>query len=151
LGRSVPALQDRRGTVPAVYIGGNRLPVALQGGGGNVVSINDRQPFRLDLGTDRGRQQARRRLLEDLAGGGLQDDLLREVRDLARSCGVRVPEGRADDGDLLQFVQRRQLQTYTTLDRLQEVLGGPDADQRARQAENEELQARFSGRGRFAT
>src|SRR5258707_545593 len=38
--------------------------------------------------------------------------------------------------DLKQFVQRRQLQTYTTLDRLQEVLAKPDGQQEWRQAYN---------------
>jgi uncharacterized protein (DUF1501 family) len=101
IGRSVPDLQDKKGNVPVVQIGPNRLPLALQGAPGGVVSINNQQPYKLDLGPgDASQHKARRRLMEDLA----------------------QPAEASGNEDLLQFVQRRQLQTYTTLDRLQEVL-----------------------------
>jgi uncharacterized protein (DUF1501 family) len=102
IGRSVPDLQDRRGNVPVLQIGAQRLPLALQGSPGGVVSINEQHPYRLELG-DGARRKARQQLLEDLA---------------------RPAETRGQ-GDLLQFVRRRQVQTYTTLDRLQEVLSAP--------------------------
>src|SRR6267378_1984859 len=101
IGRSVSDLQDKRGNVPVAQIGASRLPLALQGAPAGVVSINNSQPYKLELGnSDPARQKTRRRLLEDLA---------KEAS----------PAGK---DDLLQFVQRRELQTYTTLDRLQEVL-----------------------------
>ena len=98
IGRTVPDLQDKKGNVPVIQVGANRLPLALQGAPGGVVSLNNRQAYRLDLGGDPAKQKARRKLLEDLA----------------------EPTGKEDD--LLQFVQRREVQTYTTLDRIQEVL-----------------------------
>jgi uncharacterized protein (DUF1501 family) len=102
--RSVPDLQDKRGNVPVLQIGDKRLPLALQGAPGGVASINSQVPYRLDLGTnDPARQKERRRLIEELAQP-------------AESSGRE---------DLLQFVQRRQLQTYSTLDRLQELLKNP--------------------------
>lgn len=115
IGRSVPGLQDRKGNVPVLQIGPNRLPLALQGGSGGVVSINEQHPYKLELGGgDAGKQKERRKLLEELA----------------------QPAAGPDSGDLLQFVQRRQLQTYTTLDRIQEVLGKADDQQAWRNAYN---------------
>src|SRR5262245_58971043 len=127
LGRALPLLPDRSGGVPGVYLGRDRLPLALGGGEGNGVTLNDRQPFRLELGSDAARRQARRRLLDDQARAGLPagEGLVRQVRDLARDLGVAVPEDATDNEDLLQFVRRRQVQTYTTMDRLREVLEGP--------------------------
>jgi uncharacterized protein (DUF1501 family) len=102
--RSVPDLQDKKGNVPVLQIGEKRLPLALQGAPGGVASINSQVPYKLDLGTnDPGRQKQRRRLIEDLA----------------------QPAEASEREDLLQFVQRRQLQTYSTLDRLQELLKSP--------------------------
>jgi uncharacterized protein (DUF1501 family) len=102
IGRSAHSLQDKTGSVPVVQIGANRLPLAVQGASGGVVSINNKAPYRLELGVgDVKEQKARRKVMEELAR----------------------PAGPADDGDLLQFVQRRQVQTYSTLDRLEEVLG----------------------------
>jgi uncharacterized protein (DUF1501 family) len=99
LGRGGPQLQAGGGDLPMVHVGPKGLPLALQGSGSGAVSINDKQAYRMDLGGGTGaRRQARRQLVEDLA----------------KSEGP-------DDG-LLQFVQRRQLKTMTTLDRLQEVL-----------------------------
>ncbi len=115
IGRSVPGLQDRKGNVPVLQIGPNKLPLALQGAPGGVVSINEQQTYKLDLGSgDAVKQKVRRKLLEDLA----------------------QPSAPANTSDLLQFVQRRQLQTYTTLDRLQEVLAKPDNQQNWQQAYN---------------
>jgi uncharacterized protein (DUF1501 family) len=101
IGRSVADLQDKRGNVPVMQIGPKALPLALQGAPGGVVSLNNLQAFRLNLDSaDPNRRYARKKLIEDLA---------------------RANES-ADKSGMLAFVQRRQLQTYTTLERLQEVL-----------------------------
>ena len=105
IGRSVPDLQDKRGNVPVMQIGPNRLPLALQGGPGGVVSINNEHPYQLELGTkDKAKQKTRKRLLEDLAGTPQVDN----------------------SNALLQFVRRRQVQTYSTLERLEEALQVPN-------------------------
>ncbi|HEV3236318.1 MAG TPA: DUF1501 domain-containing protein [Gemmataceae bacterium] len=99
IGRSTTDLQDKKGNVPVVQLGPNRLPLALQGSSAGVVSINNEQAYILDMGKgDAERKNARRKLIQDLA----------------------EPTGKADD--MLQFIQRRQLQTYSTLDRLRDVL-----------------------------
>jgi len=101
IGRSTTDLQDKKGNVPVVQLGPNRLPLALQGSSAGVVSINNEQAYILDLGKgDAERKQARRKLIQDLA--------------------EPEPAGKADD--LLQFIQRRQIQTYSTLDRLRDIL-----------------------------
>jgi uncharacterized protein (DUF1501 family) len=101
IGRSATDLQDKKGNVPVVQLGPNRLPLALQGSSAGVVSINNEQAYILDLGKgDAERKNARRKLIQDLA--------------------EPAPAGKADD--MLQFIQRRQLQTYSTLDRLRDVL-----------------------------
>src|SRR5262249_42344638 len=100
LGRSSADLQDKKGGVPLMNIGANRLPMALQGAAGGAISVNSQQPYKLDLGGgDAAQLKERRKLLEDLA----QPD--------------------KDEGaGLLPFVQRREVQTLSTIDRLQEVL-----------------------------
>src|SRR5581483_8438309 len=101
IGRSANELQDKKGNVPIMQIGASKLPLALQGGPGGVVSINNTQPYKLDLGTtDAAKKKVRRQLMEDLA----------------------KPAEEAGKEDLLQFVRKRQLQTYTTVDKIQEVL-----------------------------
>jgi len=99
LARGVPGLQDAKGNVPIMQVGDKELPLALQGAPQGVISLNNRHPYRLDLGVDAGRQKARRKLIEELTH--------------------LMPE---PDGGMLQFVQRRHLQTYATMDRLKEAL-----------------------------
>lgn len=101
IGRGAPALQDKTGNTPIMQIGASRLPLALQGTAGAVVSINNRMPYRLDLGgSTPAERKTQRRLIEEMS----------------------KPASPADKDELLQFVRRRQVQTYTTVDRLQEVL-----------------------------
>lgn len=125
IARGVADLQDKQGGVPVMQVGPERLPVALTGAPSGVVTINNQQPLRLYLGDSPPRPafpnapnrfvpvspamtrsvpnekyQARKKLIEDLA----------------KTSGERGGEG------MLPFVQRRQLQTYSTLDRLQELL-----------------------------
>jgi uncharacterized protein (DUF1501 family) len=101
IARSVPEFGDKGGNLPVIQLGPNRLPLALQGSPGGVVSISDSKAYRLDLGRgDADERKDRRQLMEDLA----------------------KPAGPDNGEDLLQFVQRRQVQTYSTLDRLQELL-----------------------------
>jgi uncharacterized protein (DUF1501 family) len=100
LGRSISELQGKSGGIPIMHIGTGRLPLSLQGSQSGAISINNKQPYRLELGGgSEERHKARRKLLEDLAA---------------------PDEG--DKDNLLQFVARREVQTLTTLDRLQSVL-----------------------------
>jgi uncharacterized protein (DUF1501 family) len=102
IARGSTDLTDKQGNVPIMQVGQKDLPLALQGAPGAVVSINDQRPYRLEIGPgDAAHHKARRKLLQEVA----------------------QPESAGDD--LLQFVRRRQVQTYTTLDKIQEVLQAP--------------------------
>jgi uncharacterized protein (DUF1501 family) len=106
LGRAAAASDNRSGGVPILHIGTNRLPLALTGApGGGAVTVNSQKSFRLELGGTKGEENARRRLLQDLA-----------------ASGAKAPED-----DLVSFVQRRQLQTLTAVENLRELLEGPKA------------------------
>jgi len=102
LARSVPDLQKGAdGGVPVMHIGSGKLPLACRGTTQGIFSINQQQPFELKLGTpNSGAEAARRRLIEDVAQSSPS----------------------AEANDLLPFVQKRQLQTYMSVDRLKEVL-----------------------------
>jgi uncharacterized protein (DUF1501 family) len=107
LGRASVEIDNRAGGVPILHIGASRLPLALAGApGGGAVTVNDQNSFRLEVGHDDAtRQQARRRLIED----------------------VSAPKGKAGADDLLSFVERRQVQTLTAIETLRELLEGPKA------------------------
>ncbi len=96
LGRTIPAMRSSGAGVPGMFVGQDRLPVALQGADGGVISLADRASFRLQL---TGNAPPRRRLIEELNGG---------------------TDG--GPGDLTAFVRRRQLQTYTSLQKIEEAL-----------------------------
>src|SRR5436305_4707919 len=67
IGRSASSLQ-KGGDVPVMNIGSRRLPMALVGGAGGVVSINHRQPYKLDLGASNpDEKKARRKLIDEVA------------------------------------------------------------------------------------
>jgi uncharacterized protein (DUF1501 family) len=97
LGRSGSQLHT--GGIAMMHVGPGKLPMALTHAGGGAISVNHRQPYRLELGGGDGKQQKARL------------DLLNEL--------AKVDE---EADPTLQFVQRRQVQTLSTLDRLQEFL-----------------------------
>jgi uncharacterized protein (DUF1501 family) len=96
LARTIPGMHVSEAGVPGMFFGDNRLPVALQGADGGVISLSDRNSFKLQLS---GNAPPRKKLLEDLNSG--------------------------DDGtkaDLAAFVRKRQLQTYTSLQKIEDAL-----------------------------
>jgi uncharacterized protein (DUF1501 family) len=105
LGRAAAETEDRSGGVPILHVGGSRLPLALTGAPGGAVTVNDQNSFRLEISGKAARQQARRRLLEELS----------------------LPAEKAPDDDLVAFVQRRQVQTLTAVENLRDLLEGPNA------------------------
>jgi hypothetical protein len=93
LGRAAAEGDDRSGRIPILHIGPSRLPLAVNGApGSGAVTVNSQDSFRLELGQgDAPEQEARRRLLAEVA----------------------ADEGMTRDDDLLSFVQRRQVQTFS--------------------------------------
>src|SRR5206468_11537562 len=49
LARSIPGMAVSDAGVPGMFLGDNRLPVALQGADGGVISLADRNSFKLQL------------------------------------------------------------------------------------------------------
>jgi uncharacterized protein (DUF1501 family) len=96
LARSVPAMRVADAGVPGMYLGDDRLPVAMQGADGGVISLAERNSFRLQL---TGNPAPRKKLIEDLNG-----------------------EADAGTADLAAFVRKRQLQTYSSLQKIEEAL-----------------------------
>ncbi|HLW67403.1 MAG TPA: DUF1501 domain-containing protein [Gemmataceae bacterium] len=115
LARATPLIQDAKGSVPALHLGGNRtsLPLALNGAGGGVISVNKDQPFQLNLTGLEDRQKARRKLLDDLVKGPLEA------------------------GNATDFVRRRQVQAYTSMDKLKEILKPEEVDSRPGSSDKE--------------
>jgi uncharacterized protein (DUF1501 family) len=103
LGRGAVEFKGAVG-VPLLHIGANRMPLALAGApGGGAVSVNDQTSFRLEINGGAAReQQARRKLLTELAAPAAKDDLA-------------------------SFVRRRQTQTLTAVETLRELLDGRQA------------------------
>jgi len=100
VGRAAGGL-NKSGEVPLMHLGSNRLPLALQGSSGGAVSVNDKRDYRLHLGTNEAvERKSRSKILTDLS----------------------EPEKGSDADSMLAFVQKRQLQTYSSLDKLQEIL-----------------------------
>jgi uncharacterized protein (DUF1501 family) len=110
LGRATVEMDQRGGGVPILHVGQGKSPLAAAGApGSGSVSLGDKDAFKLDLGKGGSdREEARRKLLEDV------------------SKPVSTSPSTADD-DLLNFVQRRQVQTLTAVENLRTLLEGPDA------------------------
>ncbi|HJZ90007.1 MAG TPA: DUF1501 domain-containing protein [Gemmataceae bacterium] len=109
LAKSVPDLaKGKGGGVPVMHVGSEKLPLACRGTTQGVFTINQEQPFELKLGLPGSEEEkARKKLLADVAAVG--------------------PDEKGDD--LLPFVQRRHLQTYTSVEKLKEILKDQVRDQ----------------------
>ena len=107
MARTAVELQGQSGGVPGMQVGPEKLPLALRGAPTSVASLNHKQPLNIKLGgNDDDERTARKKLLADLA---------------------RAP-GTPDGPGMLQFVQKSQLQTYSTVEQLQEILKGVSAN-----------------------
>lgn len=101
MARSSAELQIQHGGVPAMQVGPEKLPLALRGSQTSVASLNHKLPFKLRVGgVDAEEIAARKKLLVDLS---------------------KAPQPGEDQG-ILQFVQKTELQTYTAIEQLQEIL-----------------------------
>jgi Protein of unknown function (DUF1501) len=113
---------------PVMHVSPDRLPLALQGASANVVSINQSGQYRLALSEGSAEhRKAQRKLLEDLARPATGQTSARSSGFDVVSDNAARTAGAADD--LLGFVRRRQLGTYTTVDRLQELLATNNGQQ----------------------
>lgn len=98
LAQSLGRLRTSAGQVPAIHIGGDKLPLALQGSGVGVPSLHRNRTFDVQ-GPGNDRQQKQQKLIRDLAA---------------------TTPGSGDD--LAAFVRRSVLDTYSSVDRLRDLL-----------------------------
>src|SRR5262245_15487463 len=95
--RAVPLFPEGNG-VPSMFLGTDKMPLALQGSAGGVLSVERPQDFDLKLSGPDDRQKARRRLIEELSRGATDND------------------------ELTAFVRRRQLQTFASVDKIRDAI-----------------------------
>jgi uncharacterized protein (DUF1501 family) len=101
LARSMESLKSGDANVPGIYVGTDKMPLAMSGAG-VVPTIHPSLPYDLELGSKRSpatNQTARRRLIEELA----------------------LLPGHPKN-ELLQFVQRSEVQTYATSEKLRNIM-----------------------------
>ena len=106
LARTIPSMSIKDAGVPGMFVGDDRLPVALQGADGGVISLANRASFKLQL---TGNEKSRKKLIEELNS---------DKNDPAKA-------------DLASFVRKRQLQTYSSLQKIEEALkqAGPGPEE----------------------
>ncbi len=128
LGRSMGLLKLKEGSIPALHLGADRLPLALQGGGVGAVSVHPGKGYRLNLGGDNLPADPHGRLPQPpfrvAENSYPQGDATTERNRAERMSLIKeLAEGEiAANQGMLQFVQRSSLQTYSTLERLEELL-----------------------------
>ncbi len=132
-----PALQRRHGwlarglntmpegQLPGIFIGSNNLPLALLGSTRTVASVQADKPFDLNLGgrPDHVGPQLFRPESAPRPHDPQQTPQAAEQRRESRRQMMQELANLAPPGDSMHaFVQRSALQTYSTIDRLREVL-----------------------------
>ncbi len=134
LARALSDLQVRGGRIPALHLGQSKLPLALTGSDTGVPSLNSEKPFGLDLiGEFYGHQPdgVPRNKFRDLPDPVSTPQVAREATDRNKKSKGPGRKQLIQDltrlsphkNGLLQFVRKTSLDTYTTLDRLQEIMG----------------------------
>jgi uncharacterized protein (DUF1501 family) len=121
LGRSLNFVKAPDGRMPAIHVSKQVLPLALRGAPTSVPTIHPDKPLELVLGgpgaqtTGNANQESSSPVVK-----GEKDAATAERRKLVH----KLAEGAsASGGSMLDFVRRTSLDTYTTLDRLQAILG----------------------------
>ena len=139
IGRAIPDLKVPPAGVPAFHISRQELPLALQGGGTTVPSLNSNKPFGLDLidgfyghaggnayGADLNELAAVSdlqvpRVREKPARKKAPKSEARKSKDAIEALTKLSPD---QPGSLLQLVRKTSLDTYTTVDRITDLMNG---------------------------
>ncbi|MGE3809712.1 MAG: DUF1501 domain-containing protein [Gemmataceae bacterium] len=119
LGRTLNAAKVSEGAIPGVYLGAEELPLALQGSAQGIASVHPNKSFDLHLGN---------RLVERVYSPEekvpteekprAEDKRVERRRQLIQELTRETPA--ADN--LLPFVQRSALQTYSSIDKLRDLV-----------------------------
>jgi uncharacterized protein (DUF1501 family) len=128
LGRGLDLMKVGEGKIPGICVGREQLPLALQGSATGAPALQHGRPFELHLGAEissqanqftvrRGRfiNVTTEKKQADQSKAERRAERLRLIRDVADLSS-------AGDNDLHAFVRRSSLETYTTLDRLRDLL-----------------------------
>lgn len=99
LSRAAGTMGTKDGGFAAMQVGPGKLPFALTGNSGGIVSLGEPESFELALTGAADRQKSRKKLLEDL----------------------NKPSATGKE-ELTDFVQRRQLQTLKAIEKVREAL-----------------------------
>lgn len=138
LGRGLTLLKSKSNGVPAFHLGDDDLPLAFVGSPAGVPSLNTKTPFGLNLGGD----FVGAKLSNGNESNGIPtptvpqksttndpdhrhpDESKRQKRLAARKKLVHdvAKLSPSQNGGMLDFVRRTSLQTYTSIDRLQEIM-----------------------------
>jgi uncharacterized protein (DUF1501 family) len=102
LARAAGSFTATDGGFVGMQVGPGKLPLALTGAAGGVVSLGDPESFQLSLSGAADRQKPRKKLLDDLS--------------------ATSPDAK---DDLSTFVQRRQEQTLKAIQKVREALDAP--------------------------
>jgi uncharacterized protein (DUF1501 family) len=130
LGRSMGDLQIPEGGIPGVYIGNDKLRLAMQGSATGVPTIHPNRPYELALGGLAEMRQAAYR-------GKVSEVKVDPATEQHRTARMRLIEemaqlGTAEPNPMLQFVQRSALQTYSTIERMRQIMrqetGTPESE-----------------------
>ena len=88
LARAIPGMTVKDAGVPGMFIGDERLPVAMQGADGGVISLADRASFKLQIS---GNEKNRKKLIEDLNAERRGQGRPRRVRPQAPDPDLHEP------------------------------------------------------------
>jgi uncharacterized protein (DUF1501 family) len=118
----------QEGHIPGIFVGRDKLPLALAGSATGTPAINPQTPYELRLGNERVSLEGFEAPAPEVTtvppkppmpSKPAKPDPHREARlRLIREVAEQGPGA----GDLLQFVRRSSLQTYTTLDSLRRLM-----------------------------
>jgi uncharacterized protein (DUF1501 family) len=127
LGRSLGSLHVDAGHIPGVYVGTEKQPLALHGSATGVPAIHPNKPYDLEL-TNRPPANPYMNQLRVVGfdNGSGDDPKLGEAGKHLTARRKLIDElarpPAAPKNSMLQFVQRSEVQTYTTIERLRQIM-----------------------------
>jgi uncharacterized protein (DUF1501 family) len=122
LGQAIGVMPAREGKVPALNLYGDKLPLALEGAPGGVPTIDPARGYGLDLGEPMAQAKSAggyfsrspKKSAPSVKAGTTapREKLIRELTELSS----------ARSGNMADFVRRTALESYSTADRLKQIL-----------------------------
>jgi uncharacterized protein (DUF1501 family) len=120
LGRSLNYVKVNEGRMPAIHVSQRVLPLALRGAPTAVPTVHPDKPLELVL---EGNGTAAPELQQQSSSPLVKSDKQAAASDRRQLIDKLTAATAAPSGSMLDFVRRTSLDTYTTLDRLQAILG----------------------------